>query len=229
MDGESTLPTVEATREEGWTPDLQTGCSQPHLSTIERMGISRRDIFRGVWQRGRTAASDLSRAMRTDHSLVVLQRPPGAVAEGQFLASCTRCLDCVAVCPPQAIIVADDTFGPSRSGTPYIDAAMQACVMCTDLPCIEACGPGVLHADLPIAMADVTINEGGCLSWQGERCRLCSEACPVEGAILLDPGDRPRIDPAICTGCGSCLQACPVGTQGVNFAPAQARPFHVLD
>ena len=199
------------------------------LSTIEPMGFSRRDLFRGAWQRGRNLAGKVSKAARQDRSLEVLQRPPGAVAEGQFLASCTRCLACLEVCPPGAIRAADDTFGQNRSGTPYIDASTQACVMCDDLPCVAACEPGVLAAGLPAAMAEVSINEGGCLSWQGERCSLCAEACPVEGAIVLDPGGRPRIDPSSCTGCGSCLQACPVGTNGVNFAPAQARPFHPLD
>ena len=78
-------------------------------------------------------------------------------------------------------------------------------------------------------VAEVSVNEGGCLSWQGEKCTLCAEACPVEGAIALDPGGRPRIDPSICTGCGSCLQVCPVGTSGITLTPAQARPFSTLD
>jgi len=164
-----------------------------------------------------------------NRSLVLLQRPPGAVAEGQFLAACTRCGDCATACPPKAIVVAGDDYGPQRAGTPLINAAETACVMCTDLPCVAACEPGVLQFELPVRMAEVAIHEGGCLTWQGESCRVCSEACPVEGALPLDAGGRPRIDPAVCTGCGTCLQVCPVGSEGVHLEPAPSRPFYPLD
>ena len=40
-------------------------------------------------------------------------RPPGAADEISFLASCTRCGDCVTVCPVQAIIKA-----PRRRASP---------------------------------------------------------------------------------------------------------------
>ncbi len=192
------------------------------------MGISRRDLFRGAWRRGQNLARDLHRATKRDRTLEVLQRPPGAIAEGQFLGACTRCSACVDVCPPDALRPAEAMFGANRAGTPYIDATVQPCVMCTDLPCIEACEPGVLTHGLPVRMAETSIHEGGCLAWQGERCRVCADACPVEDAILLDPGDRPRIDPSTCTGCGTCLHVCPVGTNGVHFTPVDARPFHPL-
>jgi ferredoxin-type protein NapG len=193
------------------------------------MSISRRDLFRGALRRSRDVAVNMAKAVRRDRSLDILQRPPGAVAEGQFLGGCTRCGDCIDVCPPQAIRVADASFGPRLEGTPYIEAIEQACVMCIDMPCINACEPGVLRHDTPVNMADVSINEGGCLSWQGEKCTLCADVCPVEDAIVLDPGGRPRIDPSTCTGCGSCLQVCPVGTAGVTLTPVEARPFCPLD
>ena len=170
----------------------------------------------------------MARAAGPDRSLEVLQRPPGAVAEGQFLAACTRCDACSDACPPKAIRIADNTFGPRREGTPYIDAAIQACVMCEDTPCIQACEPGVLRHELPVRMALVQVHEGGCLAWQGEPCIVCADACPVEGAITHDPGSRPRIDESHCTGCGTCLQVCPVGSDGIHLEPAPTRPFHPL-
>ncbi|MCH2137839.1 MAG: 4Fe-4S dicluster domain-containing protein [Phycisphaerales bacterium] len=188
------------------------------------MGISRRDLFRGGWRR----RSDDRPSSGPDLRLTVLQRPPGAVSEGQFLGACTRCGDCGEACPPQAIVMADAACGEHRAGTPMIRADIQACVMCTDLPCISACEPGVLRRELPVVMAQVHVHEGGCLAWQGELCRVCVDACPVEDAILLDPGDRPRIDPSACTGCGTCLQVCPVGAHGIQFEPNEARPFAPL-
>lgn len=205
------------------------------------MSFSRRDLFRGAMQRGQDAAARMMSARRQagggsgstanagDLSLVLLQRPPGAVAEGQFLAACTRCGDCAAACPPKAIVLAGDDYGPQRAGTPLINAAENACVMCTDLPCIAACEPGVLQYELPVHMAEVSVHEGGCLAWQGEACHVCHDACPVDDALPLDAGGRPRIDPAVCTGCGTCLQVCPVGSDGIQLEPAQSRPFYPLD
>src|SRR5206468_782432 len=47
-------------------------------------------------------------------------RPPGAADEIAFLASCTRCGDCMPVCPVHAIIKAPPGAGLA-AGTPIID------------------------------------------------------------------------------------------------------------
>lgn len=39
-------------------------------------------------------------------------------------------------------------------------------------------------------------------------CSVCSERCPVPGAIVTDRG-RPRVVPDLCDGCGRCLAVCP--------------------
>src|SRR3989442_13599361 len=70
-------------------------------------------------------------------------RPPGAADEIAFLASCTRCGDCLPVCPVHAIIKAPPGAGLA-AGTPIIDPAIQACVGCTDMPCAHAGAPGAL-------------------------------------------------------------------------------------
>lgn len=164
-------------------------------------------------------------------SLTLLQRPPGAVAEGQFLAACTRCGDCIDACPPRAIVKAPDSAGP-RAGTPMIDALRSPCVMCDDLPCIDACEPGVLRRDLPLRMAHASIDEQSCLAWQGQECRSCVDNCPVEGAIDLVPGDDDRIGPRIntgtCTGCGVCHCVCPASQNAVRHRPVDERPFAAL-
>ena len=53
-------------------------------------------------------------------------RPPGALKEQPFLASCIKCGQCVQVCPVNAIKLAelDEGFG---IGSPYIDTREQAC------------------------------------------------------------------------------------------------------
>jgi ferredoxin len=61
------------------------------------------------------------------------------------------------------------------------------------------------------------VRESTCLAWQGSFCTVCSEHCPVKGALLLELG-RPRVDPAACTGCGACTQVCPAPINGLMLA-----------
>lgn len=75
-------------------------------------------------------------------------RPPGALEESEFLASCIKCGQCVQVCPVEAIRLADimDGFGV---GVPYVDARAQACdFSCDGLQCILACPTGALSHSL---------------------------------------------------------------------------------
>ena len=75
-------------------------------------------------------------------------RPPGALDEKPFLASCIKCGQCVQVCPVEAIKLADagDGFG---IGAPYIDARKQACdFSCDAVQCVLACPTGALTHDI---------------------------------------------------------------------------------
>jgi len=50
-----------------------------------------------------------------------------------------------------------------------------------------------------------------CLESRGVVCRACRDACDA-GAIAFTPRPAPpRIDAALCTGCGQCVPVCPAG------------------
>ncbi len=70
-------------------------------------------------------------------------RPPGAVDEKEFLAKCTRCNECVKVCPEQLIRKIVDARSPAHL-TPVLDVRRSACRMCEDFPCVRACAPAAL-------------------------------------------------------------------------------------
>ena len=75
-------------------------------------------------------------------------RPPGAIAEADFLAACIKCGQCVQVCPVEAIVLGDigDGFG---LGAPYIPARDQACdFSCDAVQCVLACPTGALTHEL---------------------------------------------------------------------------------
>lgn len=84
---------------------------------------------------------------------MVRLRPPGALEEDDFLASCIKCGQCVQVCPVSALSLADLTDGYGI-GTPYIDPRAQACdFSCDAAQCILACPTGALTYTKPTPLA----------------------------------------------------------------------------
>lgn len=150
-------------------------------------------------------------------------RPPGAIEEPQFLARCTRCGDCIDACPHDAIRTATQRYGLGVEGTPVIEPDTQACLMCEDFPCIASCEPGVLSKNVPPVMGTAVVTEHLCLAHHHTTCTVCSERCPVPGAISVEAG-KPTVNEATCTGCGVCRYVCPAPENAILLMPAFARP-----
>jgi len=79
----------------------------------------------------------------------LLLRPPGALAEDHFLASCIKCGQCLQVCPPQVLKLAGISQG-FGIGTPYIIPREGGCILCSGLPCVLSCPTGALAHDLSL-------------------------------------------------------------------------------
>lgn len=152
-------------------------------------------------------------------------RPPGALSELEFLASCTRCGDCISACPYGALKKQPIESGLAQSA-PYIEPATQACHLCPDTPCITACNEGALLPVAPanIAMGTAVVQSGQCMTFDNKVCTLCYDACPYpEKALAIDENFHPRVGDA-CTGCGLCEQHCPVNPGGIQvYSPTRYR------
>jgi len=101
----------------------------------------------------------------------LLLRPPGALDEDIFLASCIKCGQCLQVCPPQVIRLAGISQG-FGIGTPYIIPREGACILCSGLPCVLACPTGALAHELSLGKdaemgLAVISNPDTCLSVRG--------------------------------------------------------------
>ncbi len=161
-------------------------------------------------------------------------RPPGALAEEDFLGACIRCGLCVRDCPYDTLSLAKPE-APVATGTPYFTAREIPCEMCEDIPCIKACPTGALDhtlTDIDLAKMGVAvlIDHETCLNFLGLRCDVCYRVCPViDKAITLDHQSNqrtgrhamllPTVHSEYCTGCGKCEQACVLQEAAIRVLP----------
>ena len=161
-------------------------------------------------------------------------RPPGALAENDFLGACIRCGLCVRDCPYDTLVLAKPET-PVATGTPYFTARSIPCEMCDDIPCVKACPTGALDPALrDIGKAKmgvaVLIDQENCLNFLGLRCDVCYRVCPViDKAITLEKHSNPRSDrhamllPTVhaehCTGCGKCEKSCVLEQPAIKVLP----------
>jgi ferredoxin-type protein NapG len=149
-------------------------------------------------------------------------RPPGALPELEFRDRCTKCGDCVAVCPVHAIRV--DATEHEGGGFPYIDANISACTMCDGQPCMPACIPGALMVTSPdlIDMGLANYFDQTCLRINGEECTLCVDHCPVGSKALEVQDGWIVVHEEGCTGCGMCQNNCPTDPKSIIVIPKAA-------
>ncbi len=161
-------------------------------------------------------------------------RPPGALAEADFLGACVRCGLCVRACPYDILHLAR-LEEPIPTGTPYFTARTTPCEMCPDIPCVPACPSGALDhrlEEIDAARMGLAVlsDQETCIAFQGLRCEVCFNVCPVRGkAITIAPRANPRTGmhammiPVVhsdhCTGCGKCEQACILAEAAIRVYP----------
>ncbi|HMV54478.1 MAG TPA: 4Fe-4S dicluster domain-containing protein [Rhodocyclaceae bacterium] len=122
--------------------------AKPPLSK-DRRQQARRRILRTILLTGGVVGAAASGFLPLVYAQKPRLRPPGALDEKDFLASCIKCGQCVQVCPVQAIKLADLIDGIGV-GTPHIDARAQACdFSCDAVQCILACPTGSLTYHKP--------------------------------------------------------------------------------
>ena len=194
------------------------------MSGIGRDGaVSRRDFFtRGLSRAIGRAATVLGEEIAPARYV----RPPGALPEAAFVAACTRCGACADACPPRVIRMESQGAGLAV-GTPTLDLATGACLMCPDMPCATACPTSALAVPddgwAQVRLADLLLDTARCLPHRDVACGICALACPVgEGALATDDRGRPVVG-AACTGCGQCLSACVTTPTSLAARPPQPR------
>lgn len=149
-------------------------------------------------------------------------RPPGAIPETEFLATCIRCGKCAQICPYGSIKTAGLLDGPVMMGTPFIVPRSKPCYLC--MKCTAVCPSGALRRSVrkkeEVRMGLAELNKKECLAWQGTLCRSCYDDCPLfNEALLMDKELRPVVDEKKCVGCGVCENVCPMDSPTIVVKP----------
>ena len=169
----------------------------------------------------------------------LILRPPGALAEKDFLKHCIKCGLCVEACPFDTLHLATPGSG-MPIGTPYFKPRETPCELCVDIPCMAACPTNALDEKLVSTNGKLDINKAQmgvaivdrehCIAYWGIQCDACYRACPLIGEAItleLKRNDRtgkhsyllPVVHSDVCTGCGKCEKACVTKSPSIIVMP----------
>lgn len=131
--------------------------------------------------------------------------PPWALKSNEFINLCSRCGDCIQVCPQHII-------KKNEQNLPVIDFNVAECTFCTQ--CVDVCKTGSLSLAEFIGSdpwpIKAVVNDV-CVNYSGTVCQMCANACNDDAIQfkLQVEGTIPVIDFESCTGCGACFKSCP--------------------
>ena len=122
-------------------------------------------------------------------------RPPGALAEEEFLKRCIKCGQCMRVCPTNVIQPGGIEGGLENLWTPVLNNRIGSsgcqlnCTACGQVCPTSAVRPITLSEKLgtdnfaqvgPIRIGTAFLDQGRCLPWAMDKpCIVCEENCPV--------------------------------------------------
>ena len=172
----------------------------------------------------------------------LILRPPGALKEDDFLATCIKCGLCVEACPFDTLKLAKP--GDNKPlGTPFFEPRDIPCYMCPDIPCVPVCPTDALDIfsvqnkekklDINKAQMGVAVvDDNSCIAFWGIQCDACYRACPLLGkAITVEYTKnertgkhaflKPIVHADVCTGCGLCEKACVTEKAAIFVLPRE--------
>jgi len=128
-------------------------------------------------------------------------RPPGSLAEEEFLKRCLKCGQCIRVCPTNVLQPAGINGGIEGLWTPVLNNRIGSsgcqlnCVACGQvcptsairpITLDEKHGKGKFVDDGPIRLGTAFFDKNRCLPWAEDKpCIVCQENCPVSPKAIF--------------------------------------------
>jgi polyferredoxin len=164
-----------------------------------------------------------------------LIRPPGSVAEDEFLARCVKCCECVRVCPTNVLQPAVMEHGWEALWTPVLNNRIGTsgcqlnCVACgyacptgaiRPLTLDRKQGLGDFEKSGPVRIGLASVDRGRCLPWAMDRpCIVCQENCPVTPkAIYVSEIEQTVRDGVLQV---VSVEGTTLGVRGARLAPGR--------
>jgi ferredoxin len=150
-----------------------------------------------------------------------LIRPPGALAEREFLRTCVRCGGCMKVCITNGLQPSLFEGGLEGIWTPRLIPRVGACEQMCDM-CSRVCPTGAIRKFAVeekerIFIGQAFIDRSKCIAWnRGEECLVCDEVCsykavywrPVQDIFQKPPNKED------CEFCALQGKLCPFHGEG---------------
>jgi polyferredoxin len=177
-----------------------------------------------------------------------LIRPPGVRETNPDVVDftkCTRCNECVRVCPTGGLQPAILEAGLAGLGAPILVPRLgycdYSCNACGQVCPVQAIPPLELDQKRMQIIGLAYINENRCIPWSDHQpCQVCEEMCPLpQKAIQLESAEvwgpdgqtvnmlLPHVLRELCIGCGICEFKCPVSGEAAIrvYMPKADIPF----
>ena len=163
-----------------------------------------------------------------------LLRPPGVLdvnPDPIALTQCTRCSECMRVCPTNGLQPAVLDAGVEGVGSPVLIPRLgycdYSCNACGQACPVQAIPPLSLDRKRLQVIGKAYIDENRCIAWSDHvPCIVCEEMCPLsQKAIQLEDAEvwgpdgtqvqlqLPHVLRDLCIGCGICEYQCPVNSE----------------
>jgi ferredoxin-type protein NapF len=147
----------------------------------------------------------------------VLIRPPGALREELFSDVCTRCGECIKVCPTNGIqaAIAEAGFDGFMSPVliPRVGHCMVVCKACGEVCPTGAIPPFEVIEKKWLYIGLANIDRSKCIAWyKNAACTICDEHCSYDAIYQqeVDGDTKPFVNDEVCIGCGECERVCPI-------------------
>ncbi|MDO8136671.1 MAG: 4Fe-4S binding protein [Candidatus Brocadiales bacterium] len=208
----------------------------PWLPKLQEVDLSRRGLITACFSSVAMVPAlrfNFPQKLGKGHQMI---RPPGALEEGEFLARCVRCGECMRVCKTNGLHPTLLEAGLEGAWTPRLIPRIghcdYTCTLCSNVCPSEAIRPVELPVKQRLAIGKARIDQSRCIPWVGYaglpelargwkdvNCGVCEEVCPVPTKAIhfntyVDEQGReirrPFVREEVCNGCGFCEYACPV-------------------